>query len=107
VSLERKAWGIISGLRQLGDLNHSRPRNAAAEGIMTMRDFSIMSALMNADPDLAVLREDLTVLTRDVASLFEHMKCGATLGAETGGHPLQMPQNGIVTVGSRRDETDG
>jgi len=37
-----------------------------------------MSALMNADPDLAVLREDLAVLKRDVASLIEHMKCGAT-----------------------------
>ena len=36
-----------------------------------------MSALMNADPDLAVLREDLAVLKRDVASLIEHMKCGA------------------------------
>jgi len=33
--------------------------------------------LMNADPDLAVLREDLAVLKRDVASLIEHMKCGA------------------------------
>jgi len=37
-----------------------------------------MSALMNADPDFAVLREDLAVLKRDVASLIEYMKCGAT-----------------------------
>jgi len=33
---------------------------------------------MNADPDLAVLREDLAVLKRDVASLIEHIKGGAT-----------------------------
>jgi len=37
-----------------------------------------MSASMNVDPDLGVLREDLAVLKRDVASLIEHMKCGAT-----------------------------
>ena len=37
-----------------------------------------MSASMNADPDLAVLREDLVALKRDVASLIEHMKGGAT-----------------------------
>ena len=37
-----------------------------------------MSALMNADPDLAVLREDLAALKRDVASLMEHIKGGAT-----------------------------
>ena len=29
---------------------------------------------MNADPDLAVLREDFAMLKRDVASLIEHMK---------------------------------
>jgi len=33
-----------------------------------------MSALMNADPDFAVLREDLAVLKRDVASLIEHIR---------------------------------
>ena len=43
-----------------------------------MREFSIMSVLMNAGPNLAVLREDLAALTRDVASLFEHMKGSAT-----------------------------
>ena len=37
-----------------------------------------MSASMNADPDLAVFREDLVALKRDVASLIEHMKGGAT-----------------------------
>ena len=40
-----------------------------------LRDF--VACRMNANPDLAVLREDLAVLTRDVASLFEHMKCVA------------------------------
>ena len=33
-----------------------------------------MSASMNTDPDLAVLREDLDALKRDVASLIEHMQ---------------------------------
>ena len=37
-----------------------------------------MSASMNADPDLAVLGEDLAMLKRDVASLIEHLKGGAT-----------------------------
>ena len=37
-----------------------------------------MSAPMNADPDLAALREDLLALKRDVASLIEHIKGGAT-----------------------------
>jgi ElaB/YqjD/DUF883 family membrane-anchored ribosome-binding protein len=37
-----------------------------------------MSESMNADPDLAVLREDLVALKRDVASLIEHIKGGAT-----------------------------
>ena len=37
-----------------------------------------MSASMNADPDLAALREDLVALKRDVASLIEHIKGGAT-----------------------------
>jgi ElaB/YqjD/DUF883 family membrane-anchored ribosome-binding protein len=37
-----------------------------------------MSASMNADPDLAALREDLVALKRDVASLIAHIKGGAT-----------------------------
>ena len=36
-----------------------------------------MSASMNAEPDLALFREDLFNLKRDVASLIEHMKDGA------------------------------
>ena len=37
-----------------------------------------MSASMNADPDLAALREDLVNLKRDVANLIDHMRDGAT-----------------------------
>ena len=37
-----------------------------------------MNASMNADPDLAAIREDLLALKRDVASLVEHIKSGAT-----------------------------
>jgi len=36
-----------------------------------------MSASMNADPDLALFREDLVALKRDVAILIEHIKGGA------------------------------
>jgi hypothetical protein len=37
-----------------------------------------MSASMDSDPDIAVFREDLVILKRDVASLIEHVKGGAT-----------------------------
>ena len=37
-----------------------------------------MSASMKAEPDLAAFREDLLALKRDVASLIEHIKGGAT-----------------------------
>jgi hypothetical protein len=35
-----------------------------------------MSASMNADSDIALFRQDLVALKRDVASLTEHMKGG-------------------------------
>ena len=38
----------------------------------------MMAASMNADSDLELFREDLDAVKRDVASLIEHMKCGAT-----------------------------
>jgi len=41
-----------------------------------------MSTSMNADPDLALFREDLAALKRDVANLIEHTKCGATNAVE-------------------------
>jgi hypothetical protein len=37
-----------------------------------------MSASMDSDPDIALFREDLVILKRDVASLLEHIKGGAT-----------------------------
>ena len=37
-----------------------------------------MTALMNADSDLVLFREDLDAVKRDVASLIEHMKVAAT-----------------------------
>lgn len=36
-----------------------------------------MSASMNANPDLTVLRQDLLALKRDVAKAVEHIKSGA------------------------------
>jgi hypothetical protein len=37
-----------------------------------------MSASTDSDPDIALFREDLVILKRDVASLIEHIKGGAT-----------------------------
>ena len=37
-----------------------------------------MSASMDSDPDVALFREDLVILKRDVASLIEHIKGRAT-----------------------------
>lgn len=37
-----------------------------------------MSASMDSDSDIALFREDLVILKRDVASLIEHIKGGAT-----------------------------
>ena len=37
-----------------------------------------MSASMDSDPDIALFRGDLVILKRDVASLIEHIKGGAT-----------------------------
>ena len=43
-----------------------------------MGDLQVMSASMASDPDIALFREDLVILKRDVASLIEHIKGGAT-----------------------------
>ena len=43
-----------------------------------MGDLQVMSASMDSDPDTALFREDLVILKRDVASLIEHIKGGAT-----------------------------
>jgi hypothetical protein len=37
-----------------------------------------MSASLNEESDIALFRQDLAALKRDVASLTEHMKCGET-----------------------------
>ena len=41
-----------------------------------------MSASMDSEPDIALVREDLVILKRDVASLIEHIKSGATNKAQ-------------------------
>ena len=43
-----------------------------------MGDLQVISASMDSDPDIALFREDLVILKRDVASLIEHIKGGAT-----------------------------
>jgi 16S rRNA C1402 (ribose-2'-O) methylase RsmI len=48
-----------------------------------MGDLQVMSASMDSDPDIALFREDLVILKRDVASLIEHIKGGATNRAQS------------------------
>ena len=43
-----------------------------------MGDLQIMSASMDSDPDIVLFREDLVLLKRDVSSLIEPIKGGAT-----------------------------
>ena len=43
-----------------------------------MGDVGVMNASTKAEPDLAMFREDLDALKRDVATLIDHMKGGAT-----------------------------
>ena len=42
-----------------------------------------MSASSKDDPDAATLRDDIAALKRDVTSLMEHLKAGATGGAQS------------------------
>ncbi len=42
-----------------------------------------MSVSSKTDPDLAALQDDLVALKRDVSNLLEHLKAGATNGAQT------------------------
>jgi len=43
-----------------------------------MGDLQVMSASMDSDPGIVLFRGDLVTLKRDVASLIEHIKDGAT-----------------------------
>jgi hypothetical protein len=43
-----------------------------------MGDLQVMSASMDSDPDTALFLKDLVIPKRDVASLIEHIKGGAT-----------------------------
>ena len=42
-----------------------------------------MSISSKTDPDLAALQDDLAALKRDVSNLLEHLKIGATNGAQS------------------------
>ena len=48
-----------------------------------------MSTSMNVDPDVAVLGEDLAMLKRDVASLIEHLKGGATNSVQNAANQIE------------------
>ena len=51
-----------------------------------------MSASMNADSDIELFREDLVALKRDVASLIEHMKGGATNTVQNAAGEIEPPR---------------
>jgi hypothetical protein len=50
-----------------------------------------MSASTNADSDIALFRQDLVALKRDVASLTEHMKGGETTTVQTAAGEIERP----------------
>ena len=50
-----------------------------------------MNASMKVEPDLAMFREDLDALKRDVASLTEHMKGGETTTVQTAAGEIEPP----------------
>jgi hypothetical protein len=47
------------------------------------RRTKIMSASDKTEPGIAGLQDDIAALKRDVASLIEHLKLGATTGAQS------------------------
>ena len=63
-----------------------------------MGDLQVMSASMDSDPDIALSREDLVILKRDVASLIEHIKGGATNNVQNATNQVEPH------VGSLRQE---
>ena len=50
-----------------------------------------MSASTNADSNIALFRQDLAALKRDVASLTEHMKGGETTTVQTAAGEIERP----------------
>ena len=50
-----------------------------------------MSASTNADFDIALFRQDLVALKRDVASMTEHMKGGETTTVQTAAGEIEPP----------------
>jgi len=50
-----------------------------------------MSASTNAASDIALFRQDLVALKRDVASLTEHMKGGETTTVQTPAGEIERP----------------
>jgi hypothetical protein len=54
-----------------------------------MGDLQVMSASMDSDHDIARVREDLVILKRDVASLIEHIKGGATNNVQNAANQVE------------------
>jgi hypothetical protein len=59
-----------------------------------------MSASTNADSDIALFRQDLVALKRDVASLTEHMKSGETTTVQTAAGEIERPVRSLQQAGA-------
>ena len=65
-----------------------------------------MNASMKVEPDLALFREDLDALKRDVASLIEHMKGGTTNTVQNvSGQVERRVRSFRQQAGAERDRT--
>ncbi len=65
-----------------------------------------MNASMKVEPDLALFREDLDALKRDVASLIDHMKGAATNTAQNvSGQVERRVRSFRQQAGAERDRT--
>jgi hypothetical protein len=58
-----------------------------------------MSASMNADSDIALFRQDLVALKRDVATLTEHMKGGETSTVQNAAGEIERSVRGLRQQG--------
>ena len=66
-----------------------------------MGDLQVMSASMDSDPDIALFREDLVILKRDVASLIEHIKGGATNNVQNATNQIERHVRSLRQEASR------
>ena len=72
-----------------------------------MGDLQVMSASMDSDPDIALVREDLVILKWDVASLIEHIKGGATDKAQNATNQVERHVRNLRQQAAAQGERSG